>query len=63
MFVFKAINGLAPPNLSETLALSEYNRVLQSSNQLKLEVLRSRSKLWGDRAFAVAVGTLEQVTS
>ncbi len=58
MFVFKAINGLVPPYLSEILALHKHNRALVSSNQLMLEVLRSRCKLWGDRAFAVAAPKL-----
>ena len=52
VFVFKAINGLAPPYMSEILILREHNGALRSSGQLFLEVPRSRYKLWGIRAFA-----------
>ena len=58
MFVFKAINGLAPPYLSEILTLLEHNRALRSSGQLFLEAPRSRFKLWDDCAFAVVAPKL-----
>uniref|UniRef100_A0A8C9YRA1 Solute carrier family 23 member 4 n=1 Tax=Sander lucioperca TaxID=283035 RepID=A0A8C9YRA1_SANLU len=58
LFVFKALNGLAPEYLSEILTLREHNRSLRSSNQLVLEVPRSRYKQWGDQAFAVAAPRL-----
>ena len=57
-FVFKALNGLAPEYLSEILTLREHSRSLRSSNQLVLEVPRSRYKRWGDQAFAVAAPRL-----
>ncbi|KAG5268003.1 hypothetical protein AALO_G00228360 [Alosa alosa] len=50
LFVF---NALAPEYLSEMLTLREHNRSLRSSNQLVLEVPRSRYKRWGEQAFAV----------
>jgi len=58
LFVFKALNGLAPEYLSEMLTLREHSRLLRSSNQLVLEVPRSRYKRWGDQAFAVAAPRL-----
>ncbi len=55
LFVFKALNGLAPLYLTERLAFRQSNRVLRSANQLLLEVPRSRYKHWGeDWAFSVA---------
>ncbi len=54
MFVFKALNGLAPSYLSELLTVCEPGRALRSSNQLLLEVPRSKYKYWGERAFSVA---------
>ena len=58
MFVFKALNGLAPPYLSELLTVREHGRALRSSNQLLLEVPRSKFKHWGDRAFSIAAPRL-----
>ena len=54
MFVFKAINGLAPSDLSEILTLGNNERALRSSNHFILEVPRSWHKQSGDRSFAVA---------
>ncbi len=54
LFVFKALNGIAPLYVTEMLAFRQPNRVLRSTNQLLLEVLRSRYKHWGDQAFSVA---------
>lgn len=47
MFVFKALDGLAPPSLSEISVVCVQNRAL-----------RSRCKPPGDRAFSVAVPKL-----
>ncbi len=58
MFVFKILNGLAPPYLCDLLNLKTAARVTRSSNQLLLEVPRSRYKTKGDRAFAVAAPRL-----
>ena len=58
MFVFKALNGLAPSYLSELLTVRAPGRALRSSNKLLLEVPRSRLKHWGDRAFSVAAPRL-----
>uniref|UniRef100_A0A8C1S4M0 Reverse transcriptase domain-containing protein n=1 Tax=Cyprinus carpio TaxID=7962 RepID=A0A8C1S4M0_CYPCA len=54
LFVFKALNGLAPEYLSELLTLGGKNRRLPSSDQRTLQVPKSKHKQWGDRAFAVA---------
>ena len=54
VFVFNAVNGLAPPYINETLRLHQSSRALRSAGQHLLEVPRSRSKQWGDRSFAVA---------
>uniref|UniRef100_A0A3B3S2Z9 Reverse transcriptase domain-containing protein n=1 Tax=Paramormyrops kingsleyae TaxID=1676925 RepID=A0A3B3S2Z9_9TELE len=54
MFVFNAINGLAPSYLCETISFYHQGRALRSANQNLLVVPRSRSKQWGDRSFAVA---------
>lgn len=37
MFVFKALDGLVPPSLSEISVACVQNRALRSSNQLLLE--------------------------
>ncbi len=58
MFVFKALNGLAPSYLPELLTVRELGRALRSSNQLLLEVPRSKDKHRGDRAFSVAAPRL-----
>lgn len=54
MFVFKALNGLAPSYLSELLVVRDH--ALTSTNQLLLDV--PKSKRWGDRAFSVAAPRL-----
>lgn len=54
LFVFKALNGLAPFYLTELLCVRNPCRALRSTNQLLLEVPRARLKHWGDRAFSVA---------
>ena len=58
LFVFKALNGLAPSYLSELLTVRNPGRALRSINQLLLEVPRSKYKHWGDRAFSVAAPRL-----
>ena len=58
MFVFKALNGLAPLYLSKLLTIRDPGRALRSTNQLVLEVPRSKYKHWGDRAFSVAAPRL-----
>ena len=54
MFVFKALDGLAPLYLSELLTIRDSGRALRSTDQLVLEVPRSKYKHWGDPAFSVA---------
>ena len=58
MFAFKALNGLAPPYLSEILSVHRPNRALRSADQMRLVVPRSRCKQWGDRSFAFAAPKL-----
>ncbi len=58
LFVFKSLNGLAPPHLSELLHPCAPARCLSSADQLLLEVPRSKRKLGGDRAFSVAAPKL-----
>ncbi len=58
LFVFKAINDLAPSYLSETLSFRQHNRALRSSGLFLLEVPRSRYKQWGDHAFTMAAPSL-----
>jgi len=48
LFVFNAVNSLAPPYISETLRLHQSGRALRSAGQHLLEVPRSRCKQWGD---------------
>uniref|UniRef100_A0A671UVC7 Reverse transcriptase domain-containing protein n=1 Tax=Sparus aurata TaxID=8175 RepID=A0A671UVC7_SPAAU len=54
LFVFKSLNGLAPPYLSELLHHYAPARCLRSADQLLLEVPRSKRKLRGERAFSIA---------
>ena len=58
LFVFKSLNGLAPPYLSELLHPYAATRSLRSANQLLLEIPRTRRKLRGDRTFSVAAPTV-----
>ncbi len=56
LFVFKSLNGLAPPYLADLL--KRHTRSLRSSDQLLLTVPRSRLNLRGDRAFSVVAPRL-----
>lgn len=58
LFVFKSLNGLAPPYLTELLCPHAPARCLRSADQLLLEVPRSKRKLRGDRAFSIAAPKL-----
>ena len=58
LFAFKALNGLAPPYLSELLHPYTHSRSLRSADQLLLTVPEAGLKLRGDRAFAVAAPKL-----
>lgn len=57
-FVFQSLTDLAPPYLYKILVLHEQSKALRSSNQLLLQVPRSRCKHWGERAFSVAAPRL-----
>ncbi len=54
LFVYKALNNLAPPYLSELIVVHNPARSLRSQTKHLLLVPRARLKCRGDRAFAVA---------
>ena len=58
IFVFKSLNNLAPPYISEMLQPYCPPRPLRSADQLLLTVPYTRLKLRGDRAFAAAAPKL-----
>ena len=58
LFAFKALNGLAPPYLSELLQPYIPSRSLRSADQLLLAIPQTRLKCRGERAFAVAAPKL-----
>lgn len=54
LIVFKALNGLASPYLTELLHFHAPSRALRSASQLLLATPRTRLKTRGDRAFVAA---------
>lgn len=58
LFVFKCLNGLAPQYLSDLLVPYTPSRSLRSTGQALLLVSKTKRKLRGDRAFAVAAPRL-----
>ena len=58
LFVFKILSGVAPQYLAKLLQVHNPVRALRSSNELQLEVPRSRLKTKGERAFSVAAPKL-----
>ncbi len=58
LFVFKSLNGLAPPYIYELLHPYMPTRSLRSTDQLFLNVPKTKHKLRGDHAFAVAAPKL-----
>ena len=58
LFVFKALNGLAPQYLSDLLSKPPAVRVLRSASQMLLDVPSNTSVSKGDRAFSVIGPTL-----
>ena len=54
LLVFKALNGLAPHYVSDLLNKRVSVRSLRSNSQELLNITRSRTKTYGDRAFSVA---------
>ncbi len=58
LFVFKSLNGLAPPYISELLHPYMPTHSLRSADQLFLNVPKTKRKLRGDHAFAVAAPKL-----
>ena len=51
LLVYKALNGMVPPYLSDTLCYRSYSRSLRSASQKLLVVHRTNMKTYGDRAF------------
>ncbi len=58
IFVYKSLNGLAPPYLSELLQVYKPPRSLRSAEKGVLFVPRTKYKRRGDRAFAVVAPNL-----
>ena len=54
LFVFKALNGLAPPYSAEMLSAYSTPRSTRSSTKQLLSVPRTRLKTKADRAFSIA---------
>lgn len=53
LFVFKALNGLAPPYISDLIHIYTPARALRSEGWFQLVVPKTRLKTRGDRAFSV----------
>ena len=58
LIAYKALHGLAPTYLSELLTVDKPYRCLRSEISNQLVVPKHRTKLYGERAFAVAAPTL-----
>ncbi len=58
LYCYKSLNGLAPPYISELLHPYMPTRSLRSADQLSLNVPKTKRKLRGDHAFAVAAPKL-----
>ena len=58
LFVYKALNGLAPPYISQLISYRPNTRNLRSADKGLLETPTSIKRSRGDRAFAVAGPTL-----
>ena len=54
LLVYKALNGMAPPYLSDMLCYRSYSRSLRSASQKLLVVHHTNMKTYGDRAFSIA---------
>ena len=54
LLVYKALNGMAPPYLSDILCYRLYSRSLRSASQKLIVVHRTNMKTYGDRAFSIA---------
>ena len=54
LLVYKGIHNLAPLYISELVRAKTYSRSLRSASKKILEVKRTNTKTYGDRAFSVA---------
>ena len=52
--MFKILQGRAPEYLTELITIYNPGRSLRSNGNLILNVPRSNTKSWGDRAFSIA---------
>ena len=52
LFTFKCIHNLSPEYLSELVVVRDTGRILRSSEGILLDVPKTRTKTFGDRAFA-----------
>ena len=52
--MFKILQGRAPEYLTELITFYNPGRYLRSNGSLILNVTRSNTKSWGDRAFSIA---------
>ena len=53
LFIYKSLNGLAPPYLSDLLTIYEPSRTLRSSNNFDLAIPRYNKNHFGGCAFSV----------
>ena len=54
LLIFKCIHGLAPQYLSELISVRSIDRTMRSSGGLLLDIPKTKTKTWGERAFSVA---------
>ena len=50
---FRIINGLAPAYMRDLVCLKQTTRTLRSANKMLLDIPKTRTKMYGDRAFSV----------
>jgi hypothetical protein len=58
LLTFKALNNLAPDYLSEMVCIQQHQRKLRSNNERLLQIPRTRTVTYGDRAFSFAAPKL-----
>ena len=58
LITFKALRGMAPAFISDLLALYKPSRVLRSSSDCQLRVIKSSTKFYGERSYAFAAAKL-----
>ena len=58
LIVYKTLNGMAPLYITELLSYRTCSRMLRSTDQKLLVILKSKLITYGDRAFSVAAPKL-----